>query len=193
MRNTITGLSNALVSIQQQQVGLQQQQVNMEVKQDSISGTLTNVLSILQELTKQSQNSSQNNSVSSIGNGFFGPPSKYHSTNLQSTLNGARGDQVIDIAHDKTSASMATPMQALMQNTTGDNYCPTSWSQQYDGWVENERSTGRTNSDRGYYYRTDLMQTQSFESDNSSGHVQFRMPKNTHMPYRTRQSQSDRF
>ena len=193
MRNTITGLSNALVSMQQQQVGLQQQQVNMEVKQDSISGTLTNVLSILQELTKKSQNSSQNNSVSSIGNGGCGPSSQYHATNLQSTLNGAGSDQVTDRAQDRTSATTYTPMQALTQNTTGDNYCPTSCAQQYDGWVENERLTGRTNSDRDYYYRTNPMQTQSFESDNSSGHVQFRMPENTHVPYRARQSQSDRF
>ena len=100
-------------------------------------------------------------------------------TNLQSTLNGARGDQVIDRAQGRTSAIMDTPMQALTQNTTGDNYCPTSWSQQYDGWVENKRLTGRTNSDRDYC-RTNPVQTQSFESDNSSGQMQFRMPENTH-------------
>ena len=58
---------------------------------------------------------------------------------------------------------------------------------------DDERSTGRTNSDRDYYFRTYPMQTQFFESNNSSCHVQFRMPENTHMPYRTRQSQSDRF
>ena len=158
----------------------------MEVKQDSI------VYSI-QELTKKSPNSSQNNSVSSTGNGGSGPPSQYHAINLPSTLNGARGDQVIDRAHDRTSATMDTPVQALTQTTTGDSYCPTSWSQQNDRWVENERVTGRTNSDRDYYYRTYPMQTQSFECDNASGHVQFRMPDNRHIPYRTRQSQSDRF
>lgn len=61
MRNTVAGLSNARISMQQQQVGLQQQEVNMEIKHDSISGTLINVLSFLQKLTNKSKNSSQNN------------------------------------------------------------------------------------------------------------------------------------
>ena len=41
IRNTVAGLSNALTI-------MKQQQVSMEVKQDTISGTLMNVLSLLQ-------------------------------------------------------------------------------------------------------------------------------------------------
>ena len=70
IRNTMAGLActEALARMKEQQVGLQQQQISMEVKQDSISGTLMNVMSLLQELTKRSLNLSHNNCVSSIEN-----------------------------------------------------------------------------------------------------------------------------
>ena len=65
MKNTVAGLSNAIAI-------MQQQQATMEIKQDTISSTLTNVMSLLQDLANESQNSSQNNCTDSIQNGSQG-------------------------------------------------------------------------------------------------------------------------
>ena len=66
IRNTVAGLSNALTI-------MKQQQVSMEVKQDTISGTLMNVLSLLQEVTKNSQNFNRNTCGSRTENGAAEP------------------------------------------------------------------------------------------------------------------------
>lgn len=76
--NTISGLSNARASMQQQQVGLQQEQASMELKQDTIFGTLTKVMSLLQELVKKSQNTSQNNCA-----GNFTPQNRGNGTSSE--------------------------------------------------------------------------------------------------------------
>ena len=69
MKSTVVGLSNLIAIMQQQQVGLQQQQACMELKQDSISSTLINFTSLLQDLTNKAQNSSQNSCTDGIQNG----------------------------------------------------------------------------------------------------------------------------
>ena len=60
MKNRVAGLSNVIALMQQQQIGAQQQQASMKIKQDLISSTLTNVMSLLQDLTNKAHNSSQN-------------------------------------------------------------------------------------------------------------------------------------
>lgn len=54
---------------------MKQKQVKFEFKQDAISGTLINVLSLLQEVTKKSQKFSRNNDESSKENGSTEPSS----------------------------------------------------------------------------------------------------------------------
>ena len=58
MQNTMSGFSNALNNVQQQQA-------DMHLRHKTISDALNNVLSMLQTLTENSQNSSQNNCSSS--------------------------------------------------------------------------------------------------------------------------------
>ena len=69
MKNTVVCLSNVIALMQHQQVGLQQQQASTEIKQDAISCILTNVMSLLKDLTNKAQNSSQNSCTDGIQNG----------------------------------------------------------------------------------------------------------------------------
>ena len=66
MQNTLSGFSNALNNVQRQQA-------DMHLRHETISGALNNVLSMLQTLTENSQNSSQNNCSSSTALEGSGP------------------------------------------------------------------------------------------------------------------------
>lgn len=204
MRNTVTGLSNALFMMQQQQAGMQQQQASMEIKQDSISGTLTNVLSLLQELTKKSQNSSQNNCTNSADNTSTDTSLAYYTANVQSASVDTGCNQVIGRAQgDETGMHTERPTQLRSQyvngdnyrqtsfHQTGDNYSRTSLNQTYNRGVVNERQMSTTNTDRGNYYRSDSLCTQSYDSEAPSRAVQFRGNENTMAPYGARQSQTN--
>lgn len=97
IRNTVSGLSHALTHMQQQQLGMQQQQASMQLKQDTISGALSNVLSILQELSKNTQNSSQNNSSGTEHterSETTSEPNQSNEQGVSSLMNRAGGDQV---------------------------------------------------------------------------------------------------
>ncbi|MCG7867519.1 MAG: hypothetical protein JAY74_14290 [Candidatus Thiodiazotropha taylori] len=204
MRNTVTGLSNALLMMQQQQAGMQQQQVSMEIKQDSISGTLTNVLSLLQELTKKSQNSSQNNCANSADNTSTDTSLAYCTANVQSTSVNTGCNQVIGRAQgDETGMHTEGPTQLRSQyvngdnhrqtsfHQTGDNYSRTSLNQPYSRGVVDERQVSTSNTDTGNYYRSDTLYTQSYDSEPPSRSVQFRGYENTVAPYGARQSQTN--
>ena len=204
MRNTVTGLSNALFMMQQQQAGMQQQQASMEIKQDSISGTLTNVLSLLQELTKHSQNSSQNNCTNSADKTSTGTSLAYYTANVQSASVDTGCNEVIGRAQgDELGMHTEKPTQLRSQYANGDNYRQTSFRQTGDNYshtslnqphnrgVVDERQMGTTNTDRGNYYRSDSLGTQSYDSEAASRNVQFRGSENTVTPYRARQSQTN--
>ena len=66
MQNTLSGFSNALYNVQRQQA-------DMHLRHETISGALNNVLSMLQTLTENGQNSSQNNCSSSTALEKSGP------------------------------------------------------------------------------------------------------------------------
>lgn len=72
-----------------------------------------------------------------------------------------------------------------------DNYSHTSLNQPYNRGVVDERQMSTTNTDRGNYYRSDSLCTQSYDSEAASRNVQFRGSENTVAPYRARQSQTN--
>ena len=107
VNSTISGLNQAIACLQQQQTGMQQQQVNiqhqqasMQQKQDNITGALTNVLSMLQQLTEKSNNASQNNCATNVQTDKAASASETNTCNQQTTVlasNRAGGDHVSDI------------------------------------------------------------------------------------------------
>ena len=107
MKSTVVGLSNVIAV-------MQQQQACMESKQDSITSTLTNVMSLLQTLTNNAQNVSQNNYTGAMQND--GPTSAYNASAGQSVQlqDGAGGDQGISrVAHDTAERRNAATLNAL--------------------------------------------------------------------------------
>ena len=137
IRNTVAGLSNALTI-------MKQQQVSMEVKQDTISGTLMNVLSLLQEVTKKSQNFNSNTCGSSTENGGAEPSSGYNvpEQSMQPTMDRAAGDQVIDEGQcERNRSDIYRGTHAVMQN--GENYSSNLWQTQDSRWADNHRETDR--------------------------------------------------
>ena len=87
MQNTMSGFSNALNNVQRQQA-------DMHLRHKTITGALNNVLSMLQTLTENSQNSSQNNCSSSTalemsGSSTNGPSSTDVRGQLTNTNNEA--------------------------------------------------------------------------------------------------------
>lgn len=194
IRNTISGLSNALASMQQQQVGLQQQQASMEIKQDTMSGTLTNVMSLLQELTKKSQNTSQNNSAGNITpqSRGYGTSSEVYEARLsmQSAVDRAAGDQQVRerVESERTDTNMPRDTNLLAGNAivTSENCSSNSWQNR---WVGNERETSRHHfSNVGNSYRSDSIYTHGHESEDAARDAQFGRPVNP-----LRQSTSLRF
>ena len=107
VKSTISGLNQAITCLQQQQTGMQQQQFNiqhqqasMQQKQDNITGALTNVLSMLQQLTEKSNNASQNNCATNVQTDQAASASETFTCNQQTTVlasNRAGGDHVSDI------------------------------------------------------------------------------------------------
>ena len=147
IRNTVASLSNALVN-------MKQQQVSIEVKQDTNFGTLMNVLSLLQEVTKTSQNFSRNTCGSSTENGGAEPSSEYNvpEQSLQPTMDRTAGDQVIDEGQcERNRSDIYRGTHAVIQN--GENYSSNAWQTQNSRWADNQRQSDRTNSDcRGNLY-----------------------------------------
>ena len=86
--------------MQQQQVNIQHQQASMQQKQNNITGALTNVLSMLQQLIEKSNNASQNNCMTNIQTDQAASASETNTCNQQTTVlasNRAGGDHVSDI------------------------------------------------------------------------------------------------
>ena len=116
MKSTVVGLSNLIAIMQQQQVGLQQQHACMELKQDSISSTLINVTSLLQDLTNKAQNSSQNSCTDGIQNGgqrLTDVPRVEQNVLLQDRAGGdqstTRGTQHMTSGSSATTLNIALP------------------------------------------------------------------------------------
>ena len=116
MKNTVVGLSNVIAIMQQQQVGLQQQQACMELKQDSISNSLINVTSLLQDLANKAQNSSQNSCTDGVQNGgqrLTDVPRVEQNVSLQDRAGGdqstTRGAQDMTLGSNTTTVNTALP------------------------------------------------------------------------------------
>ena len=116
MKNTVVGLSNVIALMQHQQVGLQQQQASMEMKQDAISCTLTNVMSLQQDLTNKAQNSSKNSNTDGVQNGgqrLTDVPRLEQNVSLQDRAEGdqstSRGTQDMTVGSSTTTLDTALP------------------------------------------------------------------------------------
>lgn len=186
IRNTVAGLSNALTI-------MKQQQVSMEVKQDTISGTLMNVLSLLQEVTKKSQNFSRDTCGSSTENGGAEPSSGYNvpEQSMQPTMDRTAGGQVIDEGQcERNRSDIYRGTHAIIEN--GENYSSNAWQTQDTRWADNHRQTDRTNSDyRGNLNGSNM--TYGHENENSSRHVQYRMHEDPRMQNRAIQARDGRY
>ena len=71
----------------------------MQQKQDNITGALTNVLSILQQLTEKSNDACQNNCATNVQTNQAASASRTNTLNQQTTLlasNRAGGDHISD-------------------------------------------------------------------------------------------------
>ena len=162
IRNTVAGLSNALAS-------MKQQQVSMEVKQDTISGTLMNVMSLLQEVTKKSQNFNRNTCGSSTENGGDEPSTGYNvpEQSVQPTMDRTADDQVIDEGQcERNRSDIYRGTHAVTEN--GENYSSNAWQTQDSRWADNHRQTDRTKSD----YRSNLYgSNMTYGPDNEISHV----------------------
>ena len=164
----------------------------MEVKQDTISGTLMNVLSLLQEVTKKSQNFSRNTCGSSTENGGAEPSSGYNvpERSMQPTMD-ITGGQVIDEGQcERNRSDIYKGTHAIIEN--GENYSSNAWQTQDTRWADNHRQTDRTNSDyRGNLYGSNM--TYGHENENSLRHVQYRMHEDPRMQNRAIQARDGRY
>ena len=153
MKNTVAGLSNAIAI-------MQQQQATMEIKQDTISSTLTNVVTLLQDLANKSQNSSQNNCTDSMQNGsqrWADLPRTEQSPHVASRAGGDQvtGSVVQDMASGGNIASVNTAWSENHQSNA---------SQQYMGydWEIRDGQTHRARYEDNYQNRNQVDQERPF-------------------------------
>ena len=153
MKSTVVGLSNVIAV-------MQQQHACMESKQDSITSTLTNVMSLLQTLTNNAQNVSQNNYTGAVQND--GPTSAYNASAGQNVQlhDGAGGDQEMGReAHDTAAGRDTTTFNAVpidQRSTVSQTY------RYYERDTRDEQAdrTGYEDRGRDYYDNTSVNQSQ---------------------------------
>ena len=161
MKSTVVGLSNLIAIMQQQQVGLQQQQACMELKQDSISSTLINVTSLLQDLTNKAQNSSQNSCTDGMQNGgqrLTDVPRGEQNVSLQDRAGGdqstTRGTQHMTLGSSTTTLNTVLPEDH--RSAASQRYMEYDWENR-EGQT---RSTHCEGTGSSYYEDTSLNRNQ---------------------------------
>ena len=172
MKRTIVDLSNVIAVMQQQQVGLQQQQVSMEIKQDMITRTLTNVTSLLQTLSNNAQNSSQNNCTGNEQNEDPTSADIPRSEQNNHLNERAGGDQGISrVAHDTSARRDAATLNAFpeeQRSTASQLY------RHYERDTRDEQADRRGFEDRGRDYYDNISVNQSQDKHRRPPRVQWR-------------------
>ena len=172
MKSTIAGLSNAIAVMQQQQVGLQQQQVSMEIKQDMITKTLTNVTSLLQALSNNAQNSSQNNCTGNVQNEDPTSANIPRSEQNNHLNERAGGDQGISrVAHDTSARRGAATLNALpeeQRSTASQLY------RDYERDTRDEQANRTDYEDRGRDYHDNISSNRNHDNQMRPLRVQWR-------------------
>ena len=153
MKNTVAGLSNAIAI-------MQQQQATMEIKQGTISSTLTNVMTLLQDLANKSQNSSQNNCTDSMQNGSQRWADLPRTEQSPHVARRAGGDQVTgSVVQD-----MASGGNIASVNTAWSENHQSNASQQYRGydWETRDGQTQRARYEDNYQNRNHVDQERPY-------------------------------
>ena len=173
MKNTVAGLSNAIAI-------MQQQQATMEIQQGTISSTLTNVMTLLQDLANKSQNPSQNNCTDSMQNGsqrWADLPRTEQSPHVASRAGGDQvtGSVVQDMASGGNTASVNTAWSENHQSNASQQYRGYDWETR-DGqthrarYEDNYQNRSQVDQERPYRVHWGEPEYNSTESQSESMH-----------------------